>query len=466
MNPILLTDSYKVSHAKQYPPGTQKVYSYFESRGGKFPATVFFGLQAILERHFLRPVTTGDIQEAEELFSKHLSSPAFNRAGWEHIVAVHGGRLPVSIKAVPEGTVVPTGNVLMTVENTCPECYWVTNYIETLLVQVWYPTTVATLSREAKISIAANLMETSGSLAGLEFKLHDFGCRGVSSMESAGLGGLAHLVNFQGTDTVPALVYGRRYYDEDMAGLSIPAAEHSTITSWGKEHEVDAFRNMLDTYPVGPVAVVSDSYDIYKACREHWGKTLRDKVLGRDGFLVVRPDSGEPTKVVVEVLEILGEAFGFTVNSYGYKVLDPHIRVIQGDGVNLDSIRAILKAMKEAGWSGENLAFGMGGALLQQVNRDTCKFAFKASYAVVAGDGRDVFKEPVDAPWKASKKGRLMLIRGGDGEFMTLRENDNEYPNFLVEVYRDGKIVNRSSFKQVRARASIPTPPPPVVVTV
>ncbi|HEY4482594.1 MAG TPA: nicotinamide phosphoribosyltransferase domain-containing protein, partial [Candidatus Paceibacterota bacterium] len=262
-NIILTTDSYKVSHHRQYPPGTTGVYSFFESRGGIDPTTTFFGLQYILKRYMEGAVVTADdIEEARELFAAHFGDRTlFNEQGWRYILNEHGGRLPVRVRAVPEGTTVPNHNVLMTIENTDPRVAWLTNYLETLLVQVWYPTTVCTQSRAMRATILSYL-ERTGTPESIDFKLHDFGYRGSTSVESAGIGGAAHLVNFKGTDTVAALVVAKRYYHEQMAGFSIPAAEHSTITSWGREHETDAFRNMLTSYPTGLVAVVSDSYDI------------------------------------------------------------------------------------------------------------------------------------------------------------------------------------------------------------
>jgi nicotinamide phosphoribosyltransferase len=248
-NLLLTTDSYKVTHHRQYPPETTTVYSYFESRGGKFPSTVFYGLQYIIKRWLVgQVVTKKKIEEAKQYYSHHFNGcgDLFNEGGWTHVLEKHGGRLPIRIKAVPEGTVVPFKNVLFTVENTDPKCYWLTNILETLLVQVWYPMTVATVSRAQKVVIAKYLNETADTMAGLPFKLHDFGFRGCSSVESAGIGGSAHLVSFQGTDTVAAVVYAKEYYDCPMAGYSIPAAEHSTITTWGREGEVDAFRNMLN----------------------------------------------------------------------------------------------------------------------------------------------------------------------------------------------------------------------------
>lgn len=434
-NPILRTDSYKLTHWCQYPPNTTNVYSYFESRGGKFDGTVFFGLQYYLKKYLEGIVVTKEhIDEAEKFVAAHLGSgDMFNRAGWERIVNVHRGHLPVSIRAVPEGTPVPVLTPLMTIENTDPKCFWLTNYLESLLVQTWYATTVATQSREMKRTIL-EFLEKTGDPAGIGFKLHDFGFRGVSSVESAGTGAAAHLVNFLGTDTIEGVMLARKYYNCEMAGNSIPASEHSTITSWGKENEVKAFENMLDRYPTGLVACVSDSYDIFKACSQYWGKDLKDKVLNRDGVLVVRPDSGDPQEVVVKVLEALGQAFGYASNKKGYRVLDPHVRVIQGDGIDYESCRDILDNMTANDWSTDNIAFGMGGALLQRLDRDTQKFAFKCSSIVVDGKTQDVWKKPVTSDWKVSKPGRF---------------------DVGPEVFRDGRVVKSYTFDEVRANAAL-----------
>jgi nicotinamide phosphoribosyltransferase len=453
-NLLLLTDSYKFTHWKQYPPETQKVYSYFESRGGQFPATLFFGLQFFIKEYLAGQVVTAEkIDEAEAMIAGHLGSKEyFNRKGWEHILNRHSGRLPVIINAVPEGSLVNTSNVLMTVENTDEECYWLTNYLETLLVQAWYPTTVATLSFYMKELIAKYLTETGG-IEGVNFKLHDFGFRGVSSVESAGIGGLAHLVNFRGTDTFQAVVYGKKYYGEPMAGFSIPAAEHSTITSWGKDNETRAFKNMLDQFPSGLVAVVSDSYDIFKACKDKWGSELKNAVENRNGTLVIRPDSGDPEKIVLQVLEILGDSFGYSKNAQGYKELNPKVRVIQGDGVDFKSVDAILHGLKIKGWSAANVAFGMGGALLQKLNRDTQKFAFKCSQVIVDSVPRDVFKSPITDQGKKSKAGRLRLIQK-EGEFQTVPyEPTRPGDDCLRQVFWNGSLQIEDTLEQIRSRA-------------
>ncbi len=457
-NICCLTDSYKVSHFKQYPPGTRRVYSYFESRSGSvYPQTTFFGLQYWLKQYLAGSVVTqAKIDEADELFQLHFGGDVFNRAGWEYILHTHGGRLPIEIKAAPEGTVVDESNVLMTVENTDDRVYWLTNYLETLLVQVWYPSTVATQSRAMKQVLLRYLART-GDESLIGFKLHDFGFRGVTCPEQAAIGGAAHLVNFLGTDNVAALLLAKRFYGEPIAGFSIPAAEHSTITAWGRAGEVDACRNMLTQYPTGLVATVSDSYDIFHCCAEIWGGVLKETVLARDGVLVVRPDSGDPPTVVVKVLDILGEKFGFTTNAKGYRVLHPKVRVIQGDGVDFPMLERILNAVTLAGWSADNIAFGSGGGLLQKLNRDTQKFAFKCSSVTVGNEERDVFKQPVTDQGKKSKAGRLKLVWNetqAGRRLVTVPASDRRADTMQV-VFRDGELRVDQSFTEIRHRCEV-----------
>ncbi len=419
------------------------------------PEVVFFGLQYYLKEYLVGQVVTEEkIDEAEEIFSLHFGNRnLFNRDGWEHILIKHDGRLPVSIKAIPEGTVVPRANVLMTIENTDPECYWLTNYLETLLVQVWYGCTIATQSREFKLLLLDFMDKTSDDVSMIDFKLHDFGFRGVSSVESAGVGGCAHLINFKGTDTVAGLIVARDYYNCSMAGYSIPASEHSTITAWGPEGELSAFDNMLTQYPEGLVACVSDSYNIHKACSDYWGKQLKDKILKRNGVLVVRPDSGEPRVTVIRTLEELGRAFGFVRNRKGFKVLPPQIRVIQGDGIDFESIKGIIDSMWREQWAADNIAFGSGGGLLQKVNRDTLRFAFKCSSVKINGMEKDVFKSPYDDSHKNSKRGRFKLLFEND-KWRTAKESDPG-EDIMNEVFRDGELLQDTSLDEIRDLAFV-----------
>lgn len=457
-NLILNTDSYKVSMFNQYPLGTTGVYSYIESRGGRYDRTVFFGLQAFIKEYLLEPITQADIEIAEEILTAH--GEPFNRQGWQYILDKHGGFLPVVIRAVPEGTVVPVKNVLATIENTDPECFWLTTWLETALLRaIWYPTTVATQSWNIR-QLILDYLEKTGDPALIDFKLHDFGARGVSSLESAGIGGAAHLVNFMGTDTISGILFAREYYNAGVAGFSIPAAEHSTITSWGRDGEVKAYENMVKQFgkPGSIFAVVSDSYDIFNAASKLWGEDLRQRVIDSGATLVIRPDSGDPVEVNRRLVEILGEKFGYTVNAKGFKVLN-NVRLIQGDGINELTVRSILGAFMANGWSADNIAFGMGGALLQQVDRDTQKFAMKCSAALVNGEWIDVQKDPATDPGKKSKAGRVQLWTSG-GEFVSSvsqpqgwTDRGTGWTPALEEIFRDGRLVKEITFEQIRTNA-------------
>ena len=454
-NTILNVDSYKTSHFLQYPPGSEYVSSYIEARGGEYPDSLFFGLQMFLKEYLSRPISKADIEEADDVLTAH--GVPFNRSGWEYILEQHGGHLPIEIEAVPEGTVLPVSNVLVQARNTDPNCAWLTSYIETALLRaVWYPTTIATRSKDCRSIIEKALLDTADSTDGVEFKLHDFGARGTSSRETAAIGGAAHLLSFSGTDTISGIVALRRYYDADMPGFSIPAAEHSTITCWGKEREVDAYRNMIDQFAGDQktVAVVSDSYDLFAAIDYLWGDSLRDRVINNGGTIVIRPDSGNPADIVCESIRRLMARFGYRENSKGFLVLPDYIRVIQGDGISPSMIESILAVMKIHRLSAENVAFGMGGELLQNVNRDTLQFAMKASAIRIDGTWKDVYKDPVTDTGKRSKRGRLALIRNNAG-FATVRKEDaREQDNLLQVVYRNGEILVDQSFDDVRARAA------------
>ncbi|GLS28041.1 nicotinate phosphoribosyltransferase [Marinibactrum halimedae] len=314
-NIILNADSYKASHYLQYPPNTSRVSSYVEARGGEFKHAVFFGLQMFIKQTLMTPITHANVDEAQEIFRAH--GVPFNAEGWRYIVDTHNGKLPIEIAAIPEGTVLPIKNAMVQVVNTDPNCAWLTSYVETALLRaIWYPTTVATQSWHCREIIRQYLDDTADSSEGLPFKLHDFGARGATSEEAAAIGGASHLVNFMGTDTLSGIMAARRYYNADMPGFSIPAAEHSTITSWGREKEKDAYANMLKQFsgPEKLVAVVSDSYDLWNAIDTLWGEELKQKVQASGGTLVIRPDSGDPVTVVTETIERLMKKFGYEVN--------------------------------------------------------------------------------------------------------------------------------------------------------
>jgi nicotinamide phosphoribosyltransferase len=451
VNPILNTDSYKASQFVQYPPGTTEVYSYIEARKEN-SETVFFGLQAFLKEYLSEPITAADIDEAEAIWLAH--GEPFNRKGWEYILNKHKGFMPVVIYAVPEGTVVPTQNVLVAIRNTDPECFWLTSYLETSLLRaIWYPTTVATESRRIKKLIEGYMVRTGSDLAGLPFKLHDFGARGVSSYESSMLGGMAHLVNFMGTDTIAAVMGAKEYYQEaGMPAFSVPASEHSTMTSWGRDHEEDAYRNMLKQFgkPGAIVSVVSDSYDIYHAVENLWGDKLRQEVLDSGAMLVVRPDSGDPVQVVTRVVDLLDQKFGHTLTNTGHKLLK-NVRVLQGDGINYNTIAHILDRLDRMGYAADNMVFGMGGALLQGHMRDDLKFAMKCSSVMVDGLYRDVVKDPVTDSGKKSKGGRVSLVRDKEGRFQTI--HNLCISDVFRPVYYEGAMINPTTFTEIRVKA-------------
>jgi nicotinamide phosphoribosyltransferase len=473
-NLILDTDSYKLSHFLQYPPGTLNASSYIEARvGGEFPEVLFFGLQAYLLRDLSNVVIAADVKFADRLAKAH--GEPFNYEGWMEIAAL--GFLPLIIEALPEGAVVPLGTPLVQVRASRPGYAWLVSFIETQLLRaVWYPTTVATLSRAIKIEIKAGLEESADTLDKLPFMLHDFGARGVSSFERSQIGGAAHLVNFMGTDTIASIPFLIDNYGaslDDIPAFSLPASEHSTMTSWGRDHEIDAYANMLDVFPTGLVSIVSDSYDLFNAIDNIFGGDLKDKILKRDGVLVVRPDSGVPEEIVPKVLERLWLAFGGVTNTKGYKLLDAHVRVIQGDGINYHSIKGIIDATLRAGYSLENLVFGMGGALLQQPNRDTLRFAMKCN-AVQDADGvwQDVYKKPATDITKSSKAGiQSVIYHSLSGEIVTMRrdvyqkaidesggnEHWEEGDDLLVPVWQDGNLLRRTTLAEVRERSNYRT---------
>ncbi len=460
-NSILDTDGYKLTQDQQYPPNTTHVHSYLEARiGAQFPQTLVFGIQHMLKRHFEQPLLAEHVEEAHAQYADYFGTPdLFNRAGFDYIVNELEGRWPLKICSVPEGMVLPINNVLMTVENTDPNCYWLTNHVETMLLRNWYPITVATQSLAIKQIILGALQRT-GDPSLIAFKLHDFGSRGSTTRESAAIGGAAHLAVFLGTDTTVALKLLREYYDEPCAGFSIPASEHSTMTAWGEEHEVMAFRNMIQKFGHMPFyACVSDSWDIMRAC-DIWGIDLKDEVLAAAGTLVVRPDSGDPAQMVLDVCKRLMKHFGYVKNDKGFDVLNDKVRVIQGDGVNIDSIGLVLRTLEANGISADNVAFGMGGALLQNLTRDTQNFAFKCSSIVVDGVTSDVFKQPASDPMKNSKRGRFAVVDGQHGHVTTIPEGEflngatDWGVNYLQPIYENGRLLRTTTLAEIRDRVN------------
>ena len=467
-NLLLMVDSYKHSHYALFPEGTEELFGYGESRKKEgqviipdsdkivIPYALFVGINGLV-RDLQRGITEEDVEEAKAITEAH--GIPFNYKAWKEIAA-NGGKLPLEIRSVREGSIIPRGNAVYTVKSTDKDYAWMVPFFETIILRaIWYPTTVATLSHYIKHEMLKKyLEETSDDLSNLEFMLHDFGARGVSSEESARIGGAAHLVNFRGTDNLAAIFYIKKLYNEGpeyMPARSIPATEHSTMTTWGSEKE--AVGNAIEKYLLEgkTLSIVGDSYDIYNFVEKIiGGEQFREKIINSGGKLIVRPDSGNPNEVIPRILNLLGEKFGKTQNKLRYNVLPDYIRVIQGDGINFNSIGPLYESVKKSGWAPSNLSLGSGGGLLQNVNRDFLDFSSKVSAIKRKGKWYDVFKDPSTDPNKRSKRGPLGLFRN-NGYYETLRLNEsNADDNLLIPYFRDGKILRRDFFEDVRARAN------------
>lgn len=463
-NICLATDSYKASHWNMLPKGLTYTESYCESRGGAYPFTLFFGLQYYIESYLTGvQVTEEKIYEAVQFYNAHFGiDNIFNEAGWRHILDKHKGKLPIKIEAVKEGSIMPTKTMLFKISNTDPECAWLVNWCETLLMKIWYPITVATNSLAGREYLDIH-MEKSGTSNMQHFMLHDFGYRGVASEEQAWLGGAAHLLSFNGTDTVAGVRMLMHYYGAPMCGFSVNASEHMVMTIQGRDMEKETYRDILKKYRTGVLSLVSDQYDIYSVCTFlHTDPELRELILSRDGKLVIRPDSGEPCEVLEKCLEILAEGFGYTINEKGYKVINPKIGLIQGDGITINTMYSIAEYLGAKGWSIDNLVFGSGGGILQKYDRDTLKFAIKCSYAVIDGKAVDVYKDPITSKGsKTSKRGQLYTIWDEKNGYTTVNAHDLKkhgfFENMLHTVLENGEALNTQTLEQIKNVMSIDT---------
>lgn len=470
-NTIMMSDSYKVGHWMQNPEGTEYVHSHGGTRGSVsgYEWVVFYGLQFAVKEYLFNQVTLQDVERAQVMIDAHLGPGIFNRKGWLRLIEKHNGWLPVRIRAIKEGSVVPVKTALYTVENTDPEFAWLPSYLETTLLRAaWYGTTVATNSYRIKQNIKSWLERTSDSLDSLQFALHDFGYRGVSSEESAMIGASAHLINFFGTDTMAGLIAAIDYYNATgVVGFSVIASEHSTMcaNADATERDDEASLEMMvsilekrckETGSFQIVSAVADTYDTMRFAHLV-GTKFKDRIANSGGRFVVRPDSGDPVAVPIDVVTCLMKDFGYTVNSKGFKVLPPYIRVLQGDGINYDSIDEILYFAAERGISAENFVFGMGGGLLQDVTRDDLKFAQKASAICVNGVWKDVFKDPITDAGKRSLKGRVTTVQTYEGDIVTKRIDDvlNTDMDLMEDVYVNAVLVRNQTFEEIRLLSNV-----------
>lgn len=472
-NLLLQTDVYKMNHGEQYPPNTEKVYSYMESRGSNedgLDYTVFFGLQYYLQRYLSRPITHEDVNEYEEIAGGILGPENINVKQFRDLADL--GYIPLRIKAVPEGTVMPLKNALMTITNTHPDFAWLVNYTETLLMKLWLPITVASNSYRFRRMFNGFADRTVGNRDHVPFQMHDFGYRGSGSEESASIAGAAHLLSFLGTDTTAAVCFLRNFYDaancERPIGLSVPASEHSVMCAWDDDNEdVAAIENMLDVYPTGIVSIVSDTYNLWTTITDYYCDKFKERILARDGKVVVRPDSGDPPKIIcgdpsgdsleeqMGVIRLLDQGFGSNMNDLGFRELDPHIGAIYGDAIFYDRAQQILSKLAGMNYASNNIVFGSGGLLLNNWSRDTLKMAIKATYCEVNGQTRPIEKTPVTDLGKRSKKGLLRVDREETDIGVTYRTTDNvsveeEQQGVLEDVFVDGEIVRFQNLDNIR----------------
>ncbi|MNK20317.1 putative nicotinate phosphoribosyltransferase [compost metagenome] len=469
MNNILLqTDVYKMGHMEQYAPGCNKVYSYLTARSDRnFNETVFFGLQYYIKRYLAEPITPA---MGEEFLNYRKMILGSNSPEIETKIRAlcRLGYLPIEIKAVEEGTIMPVRNVLMTITNTHPDFYWVVGFMESLLLKLWYTITVATCSYGYRKIVNSFFEQTDEEdmNPAKDFQVHDFGYRGDASEEGAAISGVAHLLSFLGSDNVPALPCAVEFYNADLSGepilLSVPASEHSVMCSFGREDEIGAFRHMLELYPTGIVSIVSDTFDVYKVLTD-FAETLKEDILKRDGKVVFRPDSGNPEYIICGnpeaepgsnewkgAIRLLDEKFGSTLNSKGYKILNPKVGLIYGDGMYTERYVRTLERLKGMGYAASNLVIGVGG-ILRNHSRDTLGFAIKATYVEVNGEPREIEKDPVTDHKKKSHKGLLNLVKVGD-EYLTKDQCSpaEEADSLLQVVYKDGALVKQTSLTEIR----------------
>lgn len=456
-----------MGHMEQYPADTVEVYSYLETRKPGHEV-VFFGLQYILRAYLERPLTRDDAQQFLKVYEQILGKPSDDVC--KKIMALADlGYWPIEIKAAPEGAVLGHRNVLMTIRNTLPQFYWCVGFLESLLLKLWYPCTVASASRGYKQLVTRFAEKTCDNFDHVPFQVHDFGYRGVSSEESAMIAGASHLLNFLGSDTIVANYFLDTYYDAagSPKGMSVPASEHSVMCSYGRDGEQKAFDRMLELYPTGIVSIVSDSYDYWKILSD-WAPSRKERILKRAGKVVFRPDSGDQEKIICGdpeaiagtpvskgSLEMLWEIFGGSTNSKGYRILNPQVGLIYGDGMHFKRFETILQRMEQQGFASSNLVIGVGGLLLQNHSRDEFGFALKATRIVKAdGSKVEIFKDPATDPGKKSKKGLMKLCRAADGTYFTEDQVDEaeESNGELVVVFRDGRTTKQYSLKEVRER--------------
>jgi len=487
MNPLFLTDGYKTGHHQQYPKGTTLVYSNFTPRSNKHAPkgcdrVVSFGQQMVMkiineafETEFFNKPKDEVCGEMKRELSLYLGTDY----DVSHFEALHDlGYLPVHVKAIEEGTLVPIKVPVLTIYNTHPDFYWITNYLETIISNLlWKPMTSATIAHEYRKVLTKWQEKTDAEKDWfIDWQGHDFSMRGMDSVDAVISSGMGHLTSFSGTDSLPAIYGARKYYGAtEFVGGSVNATEHSVMCAGGKEDEVETFRRLLDTYPTGILSVVSDTWDLWKVCTEHV-VTLKDEIMARDGKLVIRPDSGDPVEILCGwggfdpegeseearnqpqnkgVIELLWDVFGGTTNDQGYKVLDPHIGAIYGDSITIERANEICRRLEAKGFASTNVVLGIGSFTYQYNTRDTFGFAMKATYVEVNGEGREIFKDPItDDGTKKSATGLLCVTLNEEKDiYLVDKVNwETECEGLLETIYQDGEFFNTTTLTEIKNR--------------
>ncbi len=480
MNPITQIDGYKVDHRRQYPTGTSLIFTNFTPRKTRRPDTdqvVFFGLQYFLKEYLVRQWNEDFFSQPREevvrKFTRRIDSYLGpNAVGSTHVSALHElGFLPICIMALPEGSLVPLRVPQLVIFNTDERFFWLTNYLETILsTTLWGPSTSATTAFYFKRLLTKYAIETVGDASFVPWQGHDFSFRGMFGFEAARLSGAAHLTSFTGTDTIPAIDFLEEFYgadaDKELVGGSVAATEHSVMCAGGMTDEIGTFTRLItEVYPAGIVSIVSDSWDFWKVMTEYT-VTLKAQILARDGKVVFRPDTGDPVLIVCGdpsapvgspeykgAIECLWDVFGGTVSAQGYRVLDPHVGLIYGDSITMERAEAICEGLKAKGFASTNIVFGIGSYTYQHVTRDTDGYAAKATFAVVNGEDREIFKAPkTDDGTKRSAKGLTAVFKGADGRFVLKDQATWAEVNdcALETVFRDGRLQNEQTLAQIR----------------
>jgi nicotinamide phosphoribosyltransferase len=483
MNPLMLIDFYKADHRRQYPEGTELVYSNFtprKSRQAENENLVFFGLQYFVKEYLVKQWNEGFFNVSKEKVIADYKRRMDNALGKdsipvEHIAELHDlGYLPLVVKGLPEGTIVSPKIPVVTVYNTHPKFFWLTNYLESLMSAIlWKPSTSATTAFQyrKKFNELAKETVSDTEIDFVYWQGHDFSFRGMSGIEDACISAAGHLLSFYGTDTVPAIDFHELYYngdsDKELIGGSVPATEHSVMCMGTKDNEIGTFERLIsELYPNGIVSIVSDTWDFWQVITEYLPK-LKSQILARNGKVVIRPDSGDPVKIIVGdkdatpgspeykgAIECMWEVFGGTTTDKGYKLLDSHIGLIYGDSITLQRQKEILNGLKEKGFASFNVVLGIGSYTYEYVTRDTYGFAMKATYGEVNGEARNIFKDPkTDDGTKKSAKGLMQVAEVGGTLVMKDQCSwEEEKQGLLKTVFENGKIVNEQSLSEIRAR--------------